>query len=448
MVLLVALGRVGLPQILRHGDFASVIATTDAELALATLPGGRPLYFASTTALAQELTQNPRFRNRQDAAHSRSGLVGNVDERWAASRAAAAAVLQSGRVLRTQITPRSVDAARSLPPYATLLPPADVLAAATAVVERVSFELIFSAAPPEAPLTTRRRPPSALVRRASLALARAILLARQLAALLAERGRRRGFFELAEDFTNKNRKVERGAARLRAGLRPPPPSPLLTAAEHHLATRLAEARGGGDAAAAASDDLLGALLGDAALDDDEVRAVVRDLLTAGVETTAAALATTVLLLNAHPEVRDACVAEAAAAAADGSSANGAGDLGALPLCEASVKEAMRLQPPAALLLRVAGEDASLGGIPIPAGAAVVSSTAALGREAARWERPDAFDPHRFLAPSSRREARASFLAFGGGPRACVGRQMATTICVAALAEMLRAAAAAEAEGEV
>ena len=446
MVLLVALGRVGLPQILRHGDFASVIAHTDAELALATLPGGRPLYFASTTALAQELTQNPRFRNRQDAAHSRSGLVGNVDERWAASRAAAAAVLQSGRVLRTQITPRSVDAARSLPKFAALLPPADVLAAASTVVERVSFELIFSAAPPEAPLTTRRRPPSALVRRASLALARAILLARQLAALLAERGRRRGFFELAEDFTNKNRKVERGAARLRAGLRPPPPSALLTAAEHHLATRLAEARGGGGDAAAASDDLLGALLGDAALDDDEVRAVVRDLLTAGVETTAAALATTVLLLNAHPEVRDACVAEAAAAA-DGS-ANGAGDLGALPLCEASVKEAMRLQPPAALLLRVAGEDASLGGVPIPAGAAVVSSTAALGREAARWERPDAFDPRRFLAPSSRREARASFLAFGGGPRACVGRQMATTICVAALAEMLRAAAAAEAEGEV
>ena len=447
MVLLVALGRVGLPQILRHGDFASVIAHTDAELALATLPGGRPLYFASTTALAQELTQNPRFRNRQDAAHSRSGLVGNVDERWAASRAAAAAVLQSGRVLRTQITPRSVDAARSLPPYATLLPPADVLAAASTVVERVSFELIFSAAPPEAPLTTRRRPPSALVRRASLAIARVMLLARQLAALLAERGRRRGFFELAEDFTNKNRKVERGAARLRAGLRPPPPSALLTAAEHHLATRLAAARGGGDAAAAAaSDDLLGALLGDAALDDDEVRAVVRDLLTAGVETTAAALATTVLLLNAHPEVRDACVAEAAAAA-DGS-ASGAGDLGALPLCEASVKEAMRLQPPAALLLRVAGEDASLGGVPIPAGAAVVSSTAALGREAARWERPDAFDPHRFLDPSSRREARASFLAFGGGPRACVGRQMATTICVAALAEMLRAAAAAEAEGEV
>ena len=447
MVLLAALGRVGLPQILRHGDFASVIAHTDAELALTTLPGGRPLYFASTTALAQELTQNPRFRNRQDAAHSRSGLVGNVDERWAASRAAAAAVLQSGRVLRTQITPRSVDAARSLPPYATLLPPADVLAAASTVVERVSFELIFSAAPPEAPLTTRRRPPSALVRRASLALARVMLLARQLAALLAERGRRRGFFELAEDFTNKNRKVERGAARLRAGLRPPPPSPLLTAAEHHLATRLAAARGGGAAAAAAaSDDLLGALLGDAALDDDEVRAVVRDLLTAGVETTAAALATTVLLLNAHPEVRDACVAEAAAAA-DGSG-NGAGDLGALPLCEASVKEAMRLQPPAALLLRVAGEDASLGGIPIPAGAAVVSSTAALGREAARWERPDAFDPHRFLDPSSRREARASFLAFGGGPRACVGRQMATTICVAALAEMLRAAAAAEAEGEV
>ena len=307
MVLLVALGRVGLPQILRHGDFASVIAHTDAELALATLPGGRPLYFASTTALAQELTQNPRFRNRQDAAHSRSGLVGNVDERWAASRAAAAAVLQSGRVLRTQITPRSVDAARALPKFAALLPPADVLAAASIVVERVSFELIFSAAPPEAPLPTRRRPPSALVRRASLALARAILLARQLAALLAERGRRRGFFELAEDFTNKNRKVERGAARLRAGLRPPPPSPLLTAAEHHLATRLA-ARGSGDAAAAASDDLLGALLGDAALDDDEVRAVVRDLLTAGVETTAAALATTVLLLNAHPEVREACVA--------------------------------------------------------------------------------------------------------------------------------------------
>ena len=114
----------------------------------------------------------------------------------------------------------------------------------------------------------------------------------------------------------------------------------------------------------------------------------------------------------------------------------------------AIKEAMRLQPPAALLLRVAGEDASLGGVPIPAGAAVVSSTAALGREAARWERPDAFDPHRFLAPASRREARASFLAFGGGPRACVGRQMATTICVAALAEMLRAAAAAEAEGEV
>ena len=204
-----------------------------------------------------------------------SGLVGNVDERWAASRRRRRR--RAAERPRPAHPDRTADAARSLPKFAALPPPADAAAAST-VVERVSFELIFFGRAARGALDD---PTAAAVGAGAPRLARArareILLARQLAALLAERGRRRGFLA-AEDFTNKNRKpcrAPRAAAR-RAGRRAAG-SALLTAAEHHLATRLVACprrrRRAGGGAQRRRRRRCSAMRRS---DDDEVRAAARD----------------------------------------------------------------------------------------------------------------------------------------------------------------------------
>jgi cytochrome P450 len=67
----------------------------------------------------------------------------------------------------------------------------------------------------------------------------------------------------------------------------------------------------------------------------------------------------------------------------------------------------------------------LGDHVIPAGATVVFSPYVLQRDPAFWEDPDAFRPERFLSGQASSRPRFSYIPFGGGPRACIGSQLAT-----------------------
>src|SRR5207344_2628407 len=63
---------------------------------------------------------------------------------------------------------------------------------------------------------------------------------------------------------------------------------------------------------------------------------------------------------------------------------------------AVIEETIRLYPPIAAISRVAVGHDDLNGEPVRPGSLIVISPYVLHRHRLLWQRPDAFDPHRFI----------------------------------------------------
>jgi len=195
----------------------------------------------------------------------------------------------------------------------------------------------------------------------------------------------------------------------------------LDAVVRTLIRRRREARGG-------PDDLLGALLAargpDGPLSEDRLRDEVMNLLVAGHETGATALAWTLCLLDGHPAVRARITAEADAQ-------------GELPLGEQAIKESLRLFPPVHTLGRQARHEVSVDGFVLPPGTVVALSTYLLHRRSELHPDPTGFDPERFSAERQAQIAPFAYLPFGAGPRGCLGGELGLATVKLALAALLR-----------
>ncbi len=172
----------------------------------------------------------------------------------------------------------------------------------------------------------------------------------------------------------------------------------------------------------------------AGLDEASVRANVLTFIGAGHETTANGLAWSLYLLALHPEWRAQVEREVDEALVEGVTEAA---LQKLVRTRATFDEALRLYPPAASLSREAIGPDELCGRPIRAGATVVISPWVLHRHRKLWERPDYFDPTRFMP--GRREAidRFAYLPFGAGPRLCIGMGFALQEAVVLLASIMK-----------
>ena len=171
------------------------------------------------------------------------------------------------------------------------------------------------------------------------------------------------------------------------------------------------------------------------LSDLEVRANIVTFIGAGHETTANALSWSLYLLSQAPEVRVRMEREVDAAFGDAPDA--LPGLDRLPFTRAVVDEAMRLYPPVAFMSRAAiGED-RVAGMKIPAGSLVIIAPYVLHRHRTLWDRPDSFDPDRFMP--GRREAidRYAYLPFGAGPRVCIGASFSLQEAVIVLARFVQ-----------
>lgn len=73
---------------------------------------------------------------------------------------------------------------------------------------------------------------------------------------------------------------------------------------------------------------------------------------------------------------------------------------------------------------------------IPAGTPVVISVLGLGRDERYFPQPERFMPERF-APDTRQYDEAAFVAFGEGPRMCVGLRLGKMIAKIGLVQLLR-----------
>ncbi len=174
--------------------------------------------------------------------------------------------------------------------------------------------------------------------------------------------------------------------------------------------------------AGAGQDLLALLDGVGPLQDN-----VQGLFPAAMDTTVAGASWTLFLLARHPEWQARVCEEGQACTAGQWSAE------RLPVTRRVVQEALRLYPPAPLLVRTAAMAHELGGKQVRKGQPVVVCIYAMHRHRQLWHAPDMFDPDRFLpdAPPS-----PGWLPFGAGPRVCIAAQFALAEIAVVAARLL------------
>ena len=167
----------------------------------------------------------------------------------------------------------------------------------------------------------------------------------------------------------------------------------------------------------------------------QLRDEVITFFLAGHETTALALSWTWYLLAQHPEAESELVAELEHVLAGREPA--IDDVPALRYTEAVITEAMRLYPPAWLMVRQAVHDYTIAGYRIPAGSSVVFSQWVMHRDPRYFLEPDRFYPDRWLHGLAKELPRFAYFPFGGGPRLCIGAGFAMTETVLLLAVIAR-----------
>ena len=153
--------------------------------------------------------------------------------------------------------------------------------------------------------------------------------------------------------------------------------------------------------------------------DEQIRDEVMTMLLAGHDTTALTLTYACYLLSEHPEAEARVHAELD----DTLDAPPAfADTRQLTYLDRVLQETMRLYPPVYVIFREPTVDVKLGGYRVPAGAAVMCPQWAVHRSPRWWSDPEAFDPGRWERGRGSDRPRFAHFPFGGGPRACIGRQ--------------------------
>jgi cytochrome P450 len=98
------------------------------------------------------------------------------------------------------------------------------------------------------------------------------------------------------------------------------------------------------------------------------------------------------------------------------------DLGELRYLQLVIKEALRLHPPAPLLIpRECRSPCQVLGFDVPAGAMVLVNAWAIGRDPGNWDAPEEFTPERFEnSDVDFKGTDFEFIPFGAGRRICPG----------------------------
>ncbi|XP_048549368.1 desmethyl-deoxy-podophyllotoxin synthase-like [Triticum urartu] len=192
------------------------------------------------------------------------------------------------------------------------------------------------------------------------------------------------------------------------------------------------------------EDILDVLLdggGGAPMDIPTIRAVIRDLIGAGSETSASTLQWAMAELMRNPAALRRAQAEVRGARA-GQSRVGEESMHELPYLRRVIKETLRLHAVGPLLLpRECREPSRVLGYDVPQGAMVLVNAWAIGRDEASWG-PDAeeFRPERFeegaAAAVDFRGADFELVPFGAGRRICPGITFGLAIIELALASLL------------
>lgn len=157
------------------------------------------------------------------------------------------------------------------------------------------------------------------------------------------------------------------------------------------------------------------------LPEAEIRDQMMTMLLAGHETTANLLCWIWYALGENPEVEAGFYEEADALEPAGEQAFDA--YRSLSYTNRIIQEALRLYPPAWIILRETDQAVTMLGEAFPAGSSFLISPYAIHRNGNVFEEPEAFRPERFREGAGK-WPRFAYFPFGGGSRSCIGAQFA------------------------
>jgi cytochrome P450 len=160
----------------------------------------------------------------------------------------------------------------------------------------------------------------------------------------------------------------------------------------------------------------------ARMTDAQLHQEIIGMLQQGHDTIGETLAWTWYLLSLHPEIERKLLLEVSRVVGDRVPV--VADLERLEYAAMILQESMRLYPPVWVIPRDAIADDEIGGYRIRAGSTVLLSPYLTHRHPEFWDNPEAFVPERFLPDNAKGRPRHAYFPFGGGPRLCMGADMA------------------------
>ncbi|XP_065261482.1 cytochrome P450 2U1 [Emys orbicularis] len=163
---------------------------------------------------------------------------------------------------------------------------------------------------------------------------------------------------------------------------------------------------------------------ESSFNEDYLFFIIGDLFIAGTDTTANTLLWCLLYMSLHPEVQEKVHAEIEVVIGH-DRAPSLTDKAHMSFTEATIMEVQRMTVVVPLSVpRMASATAVLQGYIIPKGSVIVPNLWSVHRDPNIWERPDDFQPTRFLDENGQLIKREMFIPFGIGKRVCMGEQLA------------------------
>ncbi|XP_058070559.1 cytochrome P450 71A1-like [Magnolia sinica] len=173
------------------------------------------------------------------------------------------------------------------------------------------------------------------------------------------------------------------------------------------------------------------------LTKDNLKAIILDMFVAGTDTGSIALEWTMAELAKNPHVMEKAQAEVRRVVGRKAKVE-EDDLVHMDYLKSIIKEALRLHPPAPLLIpHESTTSVTLQGYHISAKTKVLINAWAIGRDPKSWENADEFLPERFTNnPIDFRGQDFQLIPFGAGRRSCPGMPFVISTMELALANLL------------
>jgi cytochrome P450 len=171
------------------------------------------------------------------------------------------------------------------------------------------------------------------------------------------------------------------------------------------------------------------------MSDELVLSESMQLLVAGHETSSNGLSWLLYLLSSRPDCLERIREEFDAVLGDGPLSHE--HVPRFEFTTQVIQEGLRLYPPFWMIDRMAVADDRVGDIAIPQGSTVIVYVYGAHHAPRYWERPESFEPERFIKANDKLRTPFTHLPFGGGPRGCIGNHYAMLQILMILSAVLR-----------